>query len=71
MADELVNVTIDGMPLSVPKGTTIIEAAKQAGILVPALLLSPVAPVAGGVPHVPGRGGEGAEADAGLRHQRG
>jgi NADH-quinone oxidoreductase subunit G len=35
MADELVNVTIEGMPVSVPKGTTIIEAAKQAGILVP------------------------------------
>ena len=35
MADELVNVTIDGLPVSVPKGTTIIEAAKMAGILVP------------------------------------
>jgi NADH-quinone oxidoreductase subunit G len=35
MADELVKVTIEGMPVSVPKGTTIIEAAKQAGILVP------------------------------------
>jgi NADH-quinone oxidoreductase subunit G len=35
MADDLVNVTIEGMPLAVPKGTTIIEAAKQAGVLVP------------------------------------
>src|SRR3954471_15218148 len=35
MAEELVSVTIDGAPVSVPKGTTIIEAAKQAGILVP------------------------------------
>src|ERR671915_835543 len=35
MADELVTVTIDGAQVSVPKGTTIIEAAKMAGILVP------------------------------------
>ncbi|HEY9014524.1 MAG TPA: 2Fe-2S iron-sulfur cluster-binding protein, partial [Gemmatimonadales bacterium] len=35
MAEELVNLTIDGAPVSVPKGTTIIEAAKQAGVLVP------------------------------------
>ena len=35
MADELVTLTIEGVPVSVPKGTTIIEAAKQAGILIP------------------------------------
>jgi NADH-quinone oxidoreductase subunit G len=35
MPDDLVNVTIDGAQVSVPKGTTIIEAAKMAGILVP------------------------------------
>ena len=69
MADqELVTVTIDGMQIAVPKGTSIIEAAKQAGVLVPALLLPSVAAVAGGVPDVPGRGGEGAQAGAGLRH---
>src|SRR4051794_4369567 len=32
MTDEFVKVTIDGAEVSVPKGTTIIEAAKQAGI---------------------------------------
>jgi NADH-quinone oxidoreductase subunit G len=32
---ELVNLTIDGVPVSVPRGTAIIEAAKQAGVLVP------------------------------------
>ncbi|MBW8773123.1 MAG: NADH-quinone oxidoreductase subunit H, partial [Gemmatimonadetes bacterium] len=32
---DLVNLTIDGTPVSVPKGTTLIEAAKQAGVLVP------------------------------------
>ncbi|MGN6393719.1 MAG: 2Fe-2S iron-sulfur cluster-binding protein, partial [Gemmatimonadales bacterium] len=44
MADELVNVTIDGMSLAVPKGTTIIEAAKQAGVLVPHYCYHPSLP---------------------------
>src|SRR4029450_7249930 len=35
MADDLVTVTIEGIPIAVPKGTMIIEAAKQAGVLVP------------------------------------
>lgn len=35
MADDLVNLTIEGIPVSVPKGTTLIEAAKQAGVLIP------------------------------------
>jgi len=44
MADELVNVTIDGLQVSVPKGMTIIEAAKQAGILVPHYCYHPSLP---------------------------
>ena len=44
MTDELVNVTIDGALVSVPKGTTIIEAAKQAGILVPHYCYHPSLP---------------------------
>jgi NADH-quinone oxidoreductase subunit G len=44
MKEELVNVTIDGAPVSVPKGTTIIEAAKQAGILVPHYCYHPSLP---------------------------
>jgi NADH-quinone oxidoreductase subunit G len=44
MADEHVNVTIDGMALSVPKGTMIIEAAKQAGVLVPHYCYHPSLP---------------------------
>src|SRR6266498_586435 len=44
MADELVNVTIDGVPVSVPKGTPIIEAAKQAGVLVPHYCYHPSLP---------------------------
>src|SRR3954469_11932406 len=44
MADELVNVTIDGVPIAVPKGTAIIEAAKQAGVLVPHYCYHPSLP---------------------------
>ncbi|MBX3145681.1 MAG: (2Fe-2S)-binding protein [Gemmatimonadales bacterium] len=41
---ELVNVTIDGVSVSVPKGTSIIEAAKQAGVLVPHYCYHPSLP---------------------------
>jgi NADH-quinone oxidoreductase subunit G len=44
MADELVNVTIDGIRVAVPKGTAIIEAAKQAGVLVPHYCYHPSLP---------------------------
>jgi NADH-quinone oxidoreductase subunit G len=44
MADELVNVTIDGIQVAVPKGTAIIEAAKQAGVLVPHYCYHPSLP---------------------------
>ncbi len=47
MPDELINLTIDGTPLSVPKGTLLIEAAKQAGVLVPHSCYHPGLPVAG------------------------
>ena len=35
MSEELVKLTIEGIEVSVPKGTTVIEAAKQAGIAIP------------------------------------
>src|SRR5256712_6281368 len=47
MPDELINLTIDDVPLSVPKGTLVIEAAKQAGVLVPHYCYHPGLPVAG------------------------
>jgi len=34
---DMVNIKINGMPLSVPKGLTILEAARQAGISIPTL----------------------------------
>ena len=44
MTQELVNLTIDGVPLAVPKGTSIIEAAKQVGVLVPHYCYHPSLP---------------------------
>jgi NADH-quinone oxidoreductase subunit G len=35
MADGMISLTIDGVTVSVPPGTLVIEAAKQAGVLVP------------------------------------
>lgn len=32
---ELVNLTIDGQPVSVPKGTLVIEAARRVGVMIP------------------------------------
>ncbi|HEX9293300.1 MAG TPA: 2Fe-2S iron-sulfur cluster-binding protein [Gemmatimonadales bacterium] len=47
MADGMINLTIDGTPVSVPPGTLVIEAAKQAGVLVPHYCYHPGLPVAG------------------------
>jgi NADH-quinone oxidoreductase subunit G len=47
MTDDSLNLTIDGVPVSVAKGTLVIEAAKQAGVLVPHYCYHPGLPVAG------------------------
>src|SRR5438445_3202511 len=47
MPDQLINLTIDGAPVSVPPGTLVIEAAKQAGVLVPHYCYHPGLQVAG------------------------
>src|SRR5882672_7244288 len=48
MADtHMVNLTIEGRPVSVPAGTSILEAAKYAGVLVPHYCYHPGLPVAG------------------------
>jgi len=47
MADGMINLTIDGAPVSVPPGTLVIEAAKQAGVLVPHYCYHPGLQVAG------------------------
>lgn len=43
----LVRVTIEGVEVAVPKGTTVLEAAKQAGILIPHYCYHPGLPIAG------------------------
>ena len=43
----MVNLTIEGRPVSVPEGTSILEAAKVAGILIPHYCYHPGLPVAG------------------------
>src|ERR1043165_7821568 len=48
MADTpMVNLTIEGRAVSVPAGTTILEAAKQAGVLIPHYCYHPGLPIAG------------------------
>ena len=42
-----VNLTIEGRPVAVPPGTNLIEAAKQAGVLIPHYCYHPGLPVAG------------------------
>jgi NADH-quinone oxidoreductase subunit G len=41
VSQELVNLTIDGRSVSVPKGTLLVEAAKQAGIDIPVFCYHP------------------------------
>src|SRR5213592_613844 len=47
MGSDFVHLTIDGVPVEVAKGTLVIEAAKQAGVLVPHYCYHPGLPVAG------------------------
>jgi NADH-quinone oxidoreductase subunit G len=48
MADvKMINLTIEGRAVSVPNGTSILEAAKVAGVLVPHYCYHPSLPVAG------------------------
>ncbi len=44
---KLINLTIEGRAVSVPEGTTILEAAKTAGVLIPHYCYHPGLPIAG------------------------
>jgi NADH-quinone oxidoreductase subunit G len=46
-ARKMINLTIEGRPVTVPEGTSILEAAKTAGILIPHYCYHPGLPVAG------------------------
>ena len=43
----MVSLTIEGRPVTVPAGTSILEAAKQVGVLIPHYCYHPALPVAG------------------------
>ena len=48
MADvKMVSLTIEGRPVTVPDGMSILEAAKTAGVLIPHYCYHPGLPVAG------------------------
>ena len=47
MTTPMVNLTIEGRTLSVPAGTSILEAAKEVGVLIPHYCYHPGLPVAG------------------------
>jgi len=44
---KMINLTIEGRPVSVPEGMSILEAAKHAGVLIPHYCYHPGLPVAG------------------------
>ena len=65
---DLVTLTIDGVEVSVPKGTLVIRAAEQVGIADPALLRPPAARPGRRLPAVPRRGRGPAQAARVLHH---
>ncbi len=66
----VVNVEVNGVPIKARKGQMIIEVTDQHDVYVPRFCYHPKLSDRGQLPHVPRRGGEGAEAVAGLRHAR-
>ncbi len=46
-AEKQVTLTVEGFDVTVPEGTTVLEAAKQAGVLIPHYCYHPGLPIAG------------------------
>ena len=67
----LVNIEVDGVPMKARKGEMIIRVTDANGVYVPRFCYHEKLSDRGQLPHVPGRGGEGAQAAAGLRHAGG
>ena len=65
---EFVNIEVNGVAVKAPQGRDDHSRDRCERRLHSALLLSRQAADRGQLPHVPGRGREGPEADAGLRH---
>ena len=68
MSDDLVNIEVNGVPVKARKGQMIMQVTDAADIYIPRFCYHDKLTDRGQLPHVPGRGGEGAEAAAGLRH---
>ena len=57
-----VTLTVDGQEVTVPDGSTILDAARKAGIYIPTLCFDTFPQAIRGVPHVRRRRGTSAEA---------
>ena len=51
-----VTLTINGVQVTVPAGTSLLDAATGAGCFIPTLCHDPANPGYGGLPHLRGRG---------------
>ena len=60
MADEFVNIEVNGVPVKARKGEMIIRVTDANGAYVPRFCYHDKLVDRGQLPHVPGRGGEGA-----------
>jgi NADH-quinone oxidoreductase subunit G len=67
MSEDLVNIEVNGVPLKARKGQMIMQATDPADIYIPRFCYHEKLSRRRQLPHVPGRGREGAEAAAGLR----
>ena len=70
MSDDTVNIEVNGVPLKARKGQMIMQVTDPADIYIPRFCYHDKLTRRRQLPHVPGRGREGAEAAAGLRHAR-
>ena len=63
----MAKVTVDGIEVEVPNGATVLQACEAAGKEIPRFCYHERLSHRRQLPHVPGRGGEGAEAHRVLR----
>ncbi len=67
MEQKMVTLTINDIPVTVPEGTTVLEAARSAGIKIPSLCFLKDVNEIGVLPHLRGGGQGGPEPDGLLR----
>ena len=62
----MAKVTVDGREVEIANGSSVLQACEAAGVEIPRFCYHERLSVAGQLPHVPGGGGESAEADCVL-----